>query len=257
MNITFLGTGTSFGIPMVGCQCKVCLSSSVYNKRLRSSILIKENETTLLIDTSPDFRFQALHAKISSLTGVLYTHYHFDHIAGLDDIRAFQCKQKEEKNISLFADRTTCTNLRHRFPYCFEKIQSRYILPQVTLQEIQHFVPFQINSLEILPLPVCHGDETITGYLINRRLAYFSDISLMPKETRSVLKNIDLLVLTALRMRPHKKHFSLHEAVEEAQKIHPRKTYFTHISHMIEHTEGQTLLPPSMHLAYDGLEIDL
>ncbi len=258
MQITFLGTGTSFGIPMIGCSCRVCQSESPFNKRLRSSLLVQTKKTCILIDTTPDFRSQALKAGITSLDGVLYTHFHFDHIAGLDDLRALHSyPQNHQYSINIYADASTGMNLSSRFPYCFAGNSNCNNIPRVILREMKHYTPFTIRGIEILPLPVYHGQEIITGFRINRNLAYFSDISLMPDRTRQYLKELDTLILTALRLRPHKKHFSVQEAIEEARKINPGRTFFTHISHMVDHDETSSSLPAKMYLAYDGLNICL
>ncbi len=241
---------------MIGCPCEVCQSDDSYNKRLRSSILVQTDSTSILIDTSPDFRQQALQAKLKSLSAVLYTHYHFDHLAGLDDLRALQYHHsRETKPITLFADKRTLETIKKRFAYCFHSPTGIQNTPRVVGQQITHFHSFHINDIEVLPLPVYHGDEIITGYCLNRSFAYFTDISLMPASSREYIKGLDTVVLTALRHHPHKKHFSLQEAMVEAKKLHAERIFFTHVSHKIDHGSISPGLPGGMQLAYDGLEI--
>jgi len=252
MKITFLGTGTSQGIPVIGCNHEVCMSSDLKDKRLRSSILIEWDSFSYIIDCGPDFRQQMLSAKVNHLNGVLFTHYHADHTAGLDDIRPFS--QKYGK-IPFYAKKDVLENLKERFDYIFTT-ENKYLgAPNVTLNEINN-LPFLLENTRIVPIEVEHGKLKIFGFRFNQ-FAYITDakhISLVEKEK---LKNLDILIVNALRVDTHPTHFNLQEALEFIKEIKPNKAYLTHISHKLGfHAEVSNNLPNNVFLAYDGLSIE-
>ncbi len=250
MRITFLGTGTSRGIPTVGCQCKVCTSTNPKNKRLRSSLLI-ESEANVVIDTSVDFRTQMLQHNVTHLDAVVYTHCHADHILGLDDVYPF----------NMWSGRAT---LAYASPATLEEIQMTFrhlfrgeLYPGVPGLEL---VPidgeFQIGDLTFEPLEVLHGEMSVLGFRVGR-FAYITDVSHIPPEACQQLKGVEQLVLGGLRYLSHPKHFSLSEAAEAAQQLGARDTYLVHMNHDVDHEEGNASLPESVSLAWDGLILEM
>jgi phosphoribosyl 1,2-cyclic phosphate phosphodiesterase len=252
MLITFLGTGTSQGVPLINCDCPVCTSQDPRNKRLRSSVSVQTQNTTLLIDTTPDLRQQLLRYPISRLTAVLYTHAHADHIYGLDELRRFNYLQNER--IPVYADQVTLKRLLLVFDYAFGNGKLNPGIPNLSAHSILN--PFSINELPIIPIELLHGKLPMLGFRIGD-FAYCTDVSQIPRDSYKKLKNLRLLVLDALRERTHPSHFSLSEAIEEAKKIAAEKTYFVHMSHNIDHEEHEKSLPSNINFAYDGLEIKL
>jgi phosphoribosyl 1,2-cyclic phosphate phosphodiesterase len=252
MIITFLGTGTSQGIPLINCACSVCTSEDPRNKRLRTSISVQTGDTTILIDTTPDLRQQLLMNPISKLTAVLYTHCHADHIYGLDDVRRFNILQKER--IPAYADEDTMRRLLLVFDYAFGNGKLNYGVPNLSANYISD--SFTIHDLSVIPIELFHGDLPILGFRIGD-FAYCTDVSRIPQESYKKLENLKVLILDALRIREHPTHFSLAEAVEEAKKISAQETYFVHMSHNINHEEHQKSLPESIYFAYDGLKLKL
>lgn len=253
MKITILGTGASSGIPTISCQCATCKSSDWRDKRLRCSVLIETAETTLVIDTSPDFRQQALRNYMTKLDAVLYTHHHFDHIGGFDDIRAFNYKQR--KPIPLYLTEKTLKELRRTFIYAFETPeQIGGGVPQVEINTIED-KPFKIKDLTITPLPLKHGKLDVLGFRVGA-FAYCTDANYIPEKTLDLMRDLDWLVLDALRFEPHSTHFCLDEAIEVARGIAPSKTYFTHMAHQIKHAECEKRLPKNMFFAYDQLVLN-
>ena len=252
MKITFLGTGTSHGIPQIACDCPVCTSSNPKNNRTRSSIYIESSNKFILIDTTTDFRFQAIREKIKRVDCVLYTHSHADHINGFDDIRVFSDLQNEA--IELYGSEKTMHSIRERFDYCFNPPQIGGGIPNVNINILNNSIT--IGDMEIQPIPVFHGILEVYGYRINN-FAYLTDCSLIPEKSYEKLKNLDVLVLNTLRYTPHPTHFSLSESIREAQKIGAKRTYFVHMCHQLEHKEVNNTLPPSMELAYDGLKLTI
>ncbi len=254
MRITLLGTGTSVGVPMIGCKCNVCRSTDPRDKRLRVSVLIEDRKQNIVIDTSADFRQQMLAHRVTHLEAVLYTHQHYDHIAGFDDLRAFQfLKQKAP---ICYASAAVATHLRKTFDYAFgAALQTGGGLPQVKIVEIDDR-PFSIHGLEIIPVPLLHGSLPIFGFRIGT-FAYLTDCSEIPEASFALLENLDTLVLDGLRFKPHPTHFSISEAVAIAERIAPRITYLTHINHDVMHGETERALPEKVRLGYDGLEFEL
>jgi len=252
MKMTFLGTGTSTGIPMVGCGCAVCRSPDPRNRRRRASVLFQEGERRWLIDAGPDFRTQALDAGLEFLDAVLLTHAHADHILGLDDLRPLSWK----RTIPVWADSTTTAAVRRAFPYFFEAGDGKTSRPRLEFQPLIAGHALEAAGLPVLPLAIRHGDATILGFRVGG-IAYLTDCNGIPPETRGLLDDLDILVLGALRPRPHPNHFSLEEAVEVARGVGAKQTLFTHFSHDVDHEPWARTLPKGMAPAYDGLVVDV
>lgn len=250
MKLLFLGTGTSVGVPMVGCRCPVCLSDNPRNKRARASVVIRDGDATILIDTGPEFRVQALRFGIDRLDAVLYTHTHADHIFGFDDLRAFTMVYGTP--VPIYGSPETLAELRRIFSYAFRAAHPGSSKPEVELHEIDG--PFTVAGLTFTPITVWHGTIPVTGYRTGS-LAYITDVSRIPPESMDLLKDLDVLVLGALRFRPHPTHMTIDEALAAVERLRPRRAYFTHISHEIDHDTVDRQLPPNVHLAYDGLEV--
>jgi len=252
MRITFLGSGTSGGVPVINCDCDVCMSDNPKNKRLRSSILIEVNNLHILVDTSPDLRQQLLRRRIPRLDAVLYTHAHADHIFGLDELRRFNWLQKER--IPAYANQGTVDKILEVFDYAFHTGPLRPGVPNLSVHIIDK--EFHVSGVDVIPIPLLHGKQEILGFRFGD-FAYCTDVSRIPKESYTLLENLDVLVLDALREKPHPNHFSLDQAIAEAAKIKAKKTWFTHISHILDHERHGTLLPNSCAFAYDGLVLEL
>lgn len=250
MKIKVLGSGTSTGVPEIGCTCPVCTSVDPHDNRLRASSLIYTDDAVILIDCGPDFRQQMLDIPFRKIDGVLITHEHYDHVGGLDDLRPF-CRFGE---IPVFAETYTAERLRARMPYCFA--ENKYPgVPNILLHNIEVNQPFFINRTEIVPLRVMHGKLPIVGYRIGK-IAYITDMLTMPEESYALLEGVEVLILNALRIQQHITHQDLAEALETARRIGARETYFIHMSHQMGlHADIEKRLPPHVHLAYDGLVI--
>lgn len=253
MKLRILGSGTSTGVPEVGCTCPVCTSSDPCDRRLRTSALVYADDgSVILIDCGPDFREQMLRmTSFEKIDGVLITHEHYDHVGGLDDLRPF-CRFGE---IPIYSDAYTAEHLRARMPYCF--VGQKYPgVPRIYLKEVCAGTPFAINQTEILPLCVMHGRLPILAYRIGGRLGYVTDMLTVPDASLQALTGVDVLVMNALRIKSHPTHQNLEGALQVAEKIGAKETYFIHMSHhMGIHAEIGRFLPSSMHFAYDGLEI--
>ena len=250
MEITFLGTGTSHGIPVMTCSCAVCQSEDPKNIRTRSSLWIRERDTSLLIDTATEFRLQAIRANIQRVDGVLYTHCHADHVFGFDDLRVFS--KLSGQSVPVYGNEPTVRELREVFSYVFRKTQEGGGKPQVETITVDR--PFQIKDLVIQPIPILHGQIPILGYRLGQ-LAYITDCSYIPPESMDLLQGLEVLILGVIRHEPHPTHMNVEQALELVQKVKPRRTYFTHISHLLEHEELTKVLPKGVLPAYDGLTL--
>ena len=248
MNLLFLGSGTSTGVPQIGCSCRTCKSADSKDKRLRASVLITEGDTKILIDCGPDLRQQLLIHDINSVTAVLLTHDHYDHIGGLDDVRPLGDTQ-------LYAEKRVLSVIQRNMPYCFADIKYPGV-PIIHLHEINENI-FFINNLKIEPIRIMHARLPILGFRVGK-VAYLTDIKTISDRSIEKLQNLDVLVMNALRIKNHISHLSLSEAIEIAIKIGARKTYFTHMSHDIGlHEEITKTLPENIELAYDGLQLSI
>jgi len=253
LKITFLGTGTSSGVPMIGCDCSVCTSTDKKDNRLRSSILVESPNTTLVVDTGPDFRYQMLRENVRKLDAVLFTHPHKDHMAGLDDVKAYNYFQK--KPIDLFADSLTEEALRRDFYYAFADTKYPGI-PELNLHTIT-LEPFNVGDIPVTPILVWHLKMPVMGFRFGK-FTYITDANKIEEIEKNKIKGSDILVLNALRKKKHISHFTLDEAIEMVQELNVPTAYFTHISHQLgTHEEITNELPSGTHLAYDGLVIYL
>jgi len=251
LKITVLGSGTSVGVPTIGCHCSVCTSSDPRDNRLRPSILVSYGGRNILIDTTPDFRLQALRARIERLDAVLFTHAHADHIMGLDDVRPFNFRQRER--IPIYAAPETMASIRRSFPYIFDGATKESNIPQLDTREIGGR-PFDVFGLEFQPVPILHGRQRIYGFRFGEA-AYLTDHSDIPSESMERLRGLDVLFLDALRYKPHPTHSTVDLSIKTAQALGVRRAYFTHICHDLGHERAESLLPPHIRLAYDGLEL--
>lgn len=254
MDLTFLGTGTSLGVPMIGCTCAVCQSTDPRNKRRRSSVYVTAGATRLLIDTTPDFREQSLAFGLRQVDAVLLTHAHADHILGLDDIRRFNTLQSAV--IPVYAAPETMAEVRRIFAYIGRPVQPGLYRPQVDFRIVE--APFRVGEVDVTPLPVEHGTEQTIGYLLawrGHRLGYFPDCHRMPEATIRALAGVQVMVLDTLRYRPHATHLCVAESVELLQTIGAPQSYLIHLCHDLEHARLESELPPGLHVAYDGLVV--
>lgn len=253
MKVTFLGTGTSQGVPLIGCDCEVCHSTDEKDKRLRSSILIEEGGKVFVIDTGPDFRQQMLRENVKRLDAVIFTHEHRDHIAGLDDIRAFNFTMKSV--IDVYADDNVEKALKKTLWYIFS--EDKYPgIPEVEMHHING-EPFNVGKTRFIPIQVMHHKLPVLGFRVNN-FTYITDANSIPEKEKSKIYGSEVLVLNALRREKHISHFNLDEAIEMIGELKPKKAYITHISHQLgKHAEVEKELPPHIRLAYDGLKLDL
>jgi len=253
MRLTFLGTGTSTGVPAIGCECETCTSDDPRDKRLRVSVLVEQAGRAILVDTSTDFRQQALRHRINRLDAVVITHSHADHIFGLDDLRPINFRHGA---LPLFTDERAWRDLRRIFRYVFEPTWQGGGLPQIVPHTIEAGVPFSFApDFRVLPLEVSHGGLPILAFRFND-FAYVTDVSEMSQATTDALANLDVLVLDCLRFKKHPTHFNLEESLAIIERLRPRRTYLTHIAHDIKHARDSHLLPPGVEWAYDGLEVN-
>lgn len=254
MKITVLGSGTSSGVPTIGCTCPTCTSDDPRDNRFRTSIWVRSRGTSVIIDSSNDFRAQCLRAGVRNLDAVVYTHHHYDHIAGFDDIRAFNFVQR--RPMPIYGMPETIENIRRIFEYAFRKPGDHENSAPVVIDHEILDDPFAIGPLVIQPLELGHGSMRVNGYRIGS-FAYCTDCNAISARGRELLRGIDVLILDGLRPSPHPTHFTIDEAVATAAEIGARVTYLTHIAHDLKHSEANDSLPPGVELAYDGLEIDL
>jgi phosphoribosyl 1,2-cyclic phosphate phosphodiesterase len=255
MRLTFLGTGTSMGVPVIGCRCAVCASPDLHNKRLRTSALLEAGGLNLLFDAGPDLRQQALAVGLARLDAVLLTHHHADHVTGLDDLRPLNFAQRAA--IPLYGAAPTLKFVREHFGYAFAEPSDGSTRPALELVEIGDAAAFQVGAVRVLPFDVYHGTWTITGFRIGG-LGYVTDASAIPPASLAYLRGLDLLVLNALRLAPHPTHFSLTQALELIDELNPRRALLVHMTHDMEHHTINATLPTHVRLAYDGqiVEID-
>lgn len=253
MNITFLGTGTSQGVPVITCTCDVCMSLDYHDKRLRSSIHIEAQGISLVVDTGPDFRQQMLRERIRKLDAILFTHEHKDHTAGLDDVRSFNFSQK--KDMPIYGRNQVIDQIKQEFSYAFAEVKYPGI-PRITTHEISN-KDFDVEGLKVVPIEVMHHKLAVFGFRIGD-FTYITDANHIDDVEIEKIKGSKILVLNALQKTEHISHFTLDEAIDMAQKIGIEKTYFTHISHKLgNHKEVSLELPKNIFLAYDGLKISL
>jgi phosphoribosyl 1,2-cyclic phosphate phosphodiesterase len=252
MQVTFLGTGTSHGVPSIGCECATCRSTDPRDNRLRPSIYLQGERAALLVDAGPDLRQQALRHRITRVDAIVFTHGHADHILGIDDVRRFNALMKG--TMPCYGDPATLDDIRHTFGYIFAPDAPKGGgIPMLDLRPIAG--PFSVGDLELRPVPILHGCKPILGFRVGR-FAYLTDCNALADGAWPMLEGLDVLVLDALRERPHPTHFSLSEAVETAGRIGARRTYFTHMCHDLAHEATNARLPGGMQLAYDGLVLD-
>ncbi len=249
MKLTFLGTGTSTGIPMIGCTCSVCRSTDPHNKRRRVSVLVSDGDRRWLIDSGPDFRQQALDVGLDRLDGVFLTHAHADHILGLDDLRPLSWKNPP---LPVWADRPTTDIVQRAFPYIFSEGDGKTSRPRLEFRLLEPGRSVNASGLEVLPVSVRHGDLDIVAFRVGG-MAYLTDCNGIPDSSRAQLEGLDVLILDALRPKPHPTHYSLDEAVAVARELGAKRTLFTHFSHDVDHESWAKTLPAGMAPAYDGL----
>lgn len=251
LTITFLGTGTSTGIPMVACNCEVCTSTDPANTRLRSSIMVQSDTTTIVVDATPDFRYQMLREKVKRIDAVLLTHSHKDHVAGVDDTRPFQFFS--QKPTEIYANKSTLEGVKNEIPYAFK--ESKYPgIPKVNLHELS-LDPFTIGDIRIIPVLVWHHKMPVFGFRFGR-FTYITDANRIDEAEKRKIEGSEIIVLNALRNEPHLSHFTLQEAVSLVKELNIPTAYFTHISHQLGlHKAVNAILPKGISLAYDGLKI--
>ena len=253
MKVTFLGTGTSQGIPVIACDCKVCTSENPKDNRLRTSILIEENNQTIVIDTGPDFRQQMLRENVQKLDAIVFTHQHKDHVAGMDDIRAFNYKFKKDMDIYCTAEVEEA--LIREFPYVFSAYKYPGV-PEIKVHNIKN-EPFIINGVELIPIEGLHYKLPVFGYRI-KDFVYLTDVSFVSEKEKEKMKGAEVIVLDALRRIPHISHFTMEQAVELLEELKPKQGYLIHISHLMgKHNEVVKELPNFIKPAHDGLILEL
>jgi len=251
VNVTFLGTGTSTGVPVPTCLCEVCRSQDPRDSRLRPSVLLQWDGATVLVDTSTDLRQQVLRLGLRDLDAVIYTHAHADHVFGLDDLRMFNWRRGGA--IPVYGSCVTLAAIRRTFWYVFEDVEAGGGKPLLDLHEAEG--PFPLLGRTVTPIPLQHGRLPILGYRVGG-FAYLTDVSAIPEPSYALLSDLDVLVLSALRRRPHPTHLTLDRAIEEAGRIGAARTLFTHIAHELSHATVSAELPPGIELAYDGLTLE-
>lgn len=254
MKIRVLGSGTSTGVPLVGCSCATCLSTDPRDKRLRPSVLVESETTTVVIDTSADFRYQMLRENVKKIDAVVFTHHHFDHIGGFDDVRAFNFMLR--KALPIYLMQETLDNLERTFIYAFMDTGQKGGGVPVVEQHIIDKEVFTVGDIDFIPIPMMHGKMRVNGYRIGN-FAYCTDTNFISEESFALLHNLDILILDALRYEAHTTHFSVDEALAVAKRIGAKQTYFTHIAHNIKHDDLESRLPQGIGICYDGLHFEI
>jgi len=252
MELVFLGTGTSHGVPMIGCDCPVCTSNDPRNHRTRTSAFLNVDGIHLLIDTAPELRLQAIREHITRVDALLFTHSHADHLFGLDDVRRFN--DLGGNHLRCYGSGETLKTIRRAFEYVFVPTQIGGGKPALELVEVT--APFTVDGLEVTPIPIWHGAMPVLGYRIGN-LAYVTDCSRIPESSSELLSNLDVLVLGVLRVEPHETHFCLDEGLAVVEELAPERAFFTHVSHRMDHETTDLSLPDGVQLAYDGLRISV
>ena len=253
LKITFLGTGTSSGVPMIACECEVCTSTDTHNNRLRSSILVESDSTTIAIDSTPDFRYQMLRAKVTKLDGIIFTHPHKDHVAGLDDVRAYN--YFSQKPMEIYANEMTQNVIIREFPYAFSDKKFPG-LPQININTIDS-TPFMIGDIPVIPILVWHLKMPVLAFRFGK-FTYITDANRIDGEEKNKALGSEVIVVNALRKEKHISHFTLDEAVSLVKELDIKEGYFTHISHQLGlHNVVSEHLPQGIHLAYDGLVLNI
>lgn len=258
MRLTFLGTGTSFGVPVVGCDCGTCRSPDPRDRRMRHGALLEEDGRRLLVDTPPELRLQLVAAGVSMVDAVWFTHYHADHTHGVDDLRAFTVRRTDPLHV--YGSRACVETLAEKFDYVFDpalKPIEGTTKPDARLRTFEPYEPVEVAGFPMLPLPVPHGHVEAFGFRVGA-LGYITDAKRLPDRTREALEGVDVLVLNALWYgRPHPTHFTVEEAVAVAEEIGAARTFLTHLSHRVRHAEMERDLPSSVRPAYDGLVVEI
>jgi phosphoribosyl 1,2-cyclic phosphate phosphodiesterase len=253
VRLTVLGSGTSVGVPTIGCSCRVCRSGDPRNRRLRPSVCLRWDGHTVVIDTGPDFRQQALAYGIDKVDAVLFTHAHADHVLGLDDLRPFNFHQRGP--IPVYASAPTLEVIRRIFSYIFHDGPTESSRPKIETHVFPD-EPVLVHGVEFLPIPVKHGSGDCYGFRFGNH-AYLTDHSEIPEPSLALLEGVEVLFLDALRYKPHPTHSTVEQSLRTVERLKPRAAYFTHISHDLDHGRAESLLPEGVHLAYDGLELEL
>jgi phosphoribosyl 1,2-cyclic phosphate phosphodiesterase len=251
MKMVILGSGTSTGVPMVGCRCPVCTSSDPHDKRTRTSLMVESEGKTIIVDTSTDLRHQALREGIKRIDAVLFTHSHSDHVNGIDDLRGFHFIHRNI--VPCYGDNATISSIVGRFPYIFKGLEVEGYDPLMEAHTVEG--PFELFGCRITPVPLKHGPLTSTGYRFNN-VAYLTDCSEIPVSSLHLLSELDLLIIDALRYSPHENHFNIDEALKVIQVILPKRAVLTHLTHEVSHRDVSKLAPGS-EFAYDGMTFDL
>lgn len=253
MQLIMLGVGSSAGTPVIGCHCQTCASTDIRNQRTRcSSAITLASGETILIDTGPDLRQQALREGLCRIDAVLYTHTHADHLHGIDDLRAF-C-QVQRQQIPLYGNQATIQHIANKFPYVLREPSDFWDLPVLAVKCISD--PFELFDVKIIPIPVKHGNSDILGYRIGN-IAYITDVSEIPESSLALLEGLEVLMLDCLRFKTHPTHINLEQSLQYASQIKAKQTYLMHMTHEIEFAEVSQRLPPTVRLGYDGLKLDV